>query len=235
MMPLYFGPSGRALYGVYEPAAGPMSRTGALVCPPMGAEYYHSHAVCRSLCGRLAKSGVHTLRFDYLGTGDSALEPEEVGVEDWLEDIDLAARELRDMASLSAVRLIGIRAGASLSLFALHAGHVFDGVALWDPSSLENVSLDPPSSDSASRPRALSHPPLPGLQAHLPAGSLLISTDGTFGPSAAFTEMANAGGDGLAVVRHDERRPWDEEAIAPGRVPMPIRSLQTLVEWARAE
>lgn len=233
-MPLYFGPSGRARYGVYEPAAGPISRTGALICPPMGAEYYHSHAVCRALAVRLAKAGVHTLRFDYLGTGDSALEPEDVGVRDWLEDIELAATELRDMADLTTLRLIAIRAGAGLSLVASKAGLPFDGIALWDPIPLPDVAVQGHPVGALPDPRVPSDSPFVPRPGALPEGSLLLSTDGTFEGAAAFVGMLDADDAGLAVVRHDERRPWDEEAVAPGRVPVPVRSLQTIVEWARA-
>jgi hypothetical protein len=230
MMPLYFGPSHRALYGVYEPAAGHSSRRGVVICAPMGPEYYQTHSVCRSLARRLAEAGVHTLRFDYLGTGDSALEWEDVGVEHWLEDIGLAQQELCDMAGLPTVGLIGIRAGATLSVAACKAGHDVDGVALWDPAPL--AAPVPDAGRTTTGGEVWQVNPGHGAPLRLPSNALLLTTGEHAATAAAFAERLTADRADLVVVHHDERGPWDVQAVGPGSVPIPIRSFRTLVEWA---
>lgn len=232
MMPFYFGPSARALYGVYEPAHGHASRRGIVICSPMGAEYYQTHSVCRSLARRLAEAGVHTLRFDYLGTGDSALEWEDVGVEQWLEDIELAGQELRDMAGLAAVGAIGIRAGAILSLAAVQAGQDLDRIALWDPVPLA-AGIRNGSGEETPPPGPQVDPVPDGASLRLPSPALLVTTGVLDGPAVALTERLTAACADLVAVHHAERGPWDVQAVGPGSVPMPIQSFGALVQWAR--
>lgn len=232
MMPLYFGPSGRALYGVYEPAAGPTSRRGVVICAPMGTEYYQTHSVCRSLARRLAGAGVHTLRFDYLGTGDSALEWEDVGIQDWLRDIELASEELRDMAALPTVALIGVRAGATLSVAAYQAGHDLDGIALWDPTPLPaEARRGDDDTTSPTSPHVAQ--PFDGAPLRLPSRALLVTTGVDTDPPPAWSARLATDCADLVVVHQDEPAPWDVQAVGPGSVPMPIQSFRTLVEWAR--
>lgn len=218
MMPLYFGPSARALYGVYDPAAGGLSRRGVVVCSPMGAEYYQAHSVCRSLARRLAESGIHVLRFDYLGTGDSAREMEDVRADDWLDDVELATQELRDMASLPTVGVIGIRGGGTLALAAAASGSDLDRIALWDPIPTEFTELNGFDVDPA----------------RLPSRALMVSTGQD--PEWAAKLWGPIASDRPDSVRvdHDERGPWDVQAVGPGSVPIPVGCFDTIVEWAGA-
>lgn len=218
MMPLYFGPSERALYGVYDPAVGGPSRRGVVVCAPMGVEYYQAHSVCRALARRLAESGIHVLRFDYLGTGDSARELEDVSATDWLEDVELATQELRDVASLPTVGAIGIRGGATVALAAAGNGSDLDRIAFWDPIPTDFPELNGFDGDLA----------------RLPSRVLLVSTGQD--PEAAAKLSDNLGSERPDFVRvnHDERGPWDVQVVGPGSVPMPVGCFETIVEWAAA-
>jgi pimeloyl-ACP methyl ester carboxylesterase len=87
----------------------------------------------RELAGRLAQAGFHVLRFDYFGTGDSAGESEEAELPIWLEDIDTAVEEARELADTRAVSLVGLRLGATLAaLWGSRNGELRQAV-LWAP------------------------------------------------------------------------------------------------------
>ncbi|MBP7568877.1 MAG: alpha/beta fold hydrolase [Acidobacteria bacterium] len=87
----------------------------------------------RNLAVELASAGCHVLRFDYSGTGDSSGEAADAGVEEWVEDVELAAEELREMAAVPSVALLGVRFGAALSYLASRDRREVEGLVLWDP------------------------------------------------------------------------------------------------------
>lgn len=103
------------------------------MCYPFGQEYMRAHRAFRQLANMLARNGYHVLRFDFLGTGDSARDLDAVTPRDWLQDIDFAINELRAISGVSNINVIGLRLGA---LIAGHACAARDDVAkliLWDP------------------------------------------------------------------------------------------------------
>lgn len=226
MIPLFFGPSDRALYGVYHAPAGGVSRRGVVLCYPTAeAEYYNAHRSLRTLALGLAAAGVHVLRFDYLGTGDSAGEPDLLGEADWLEDVSVAITELQDMAAIRSVGLIGLREGAALAVGAACRVSAVGRLALWDPV---------PVRDGAGPDTA----PVRDLQAVLAEESDPIRADVllvTTGPEpAAYHGLAGTLAemcDRADHVHHDESGAWDGSPSSG----LPVRSLQTLVDWARAE
>ncbi len=72
-LPLFFGDPARQLFGVYHPAAeGNAAERAVVLCAPSPQEYMPTHWAYRRLAALLAKAGVHVLRFDYFGMGDSA-------------------------------------------------------------------------------------------------------------------------------------------------------------------
>ena len=135
MTPFQFGRPGQALYGVYHAPRASVARKAAVVlCAPVAHEYMRTHIALRALAGQLARSGLHVLRFDYLGTGDSAGEPAELRLEFWLQDIGLAERELREISGAEQMSLVGLRLGATLAGAALARGiATADQLVLWDP------------------------------------------------------------------------------------------------------
>ena len=64
---------------------------------------------------RLERAGMHTLRFDYLGTGDSAGDVEQASPAQWVADVKAAVEEIQGRLPASSVTLVGLRLGATLA------------------------------------------------------------------------------------------------------------------------
>jgi len=132
---LYIGEGDDALFGWFHTADGvPVRDCVAVVCPPLGHEYVHSHRSVRYLADTLARAGVPALRFDYHGTGDSPgsdLDPGRVAR--WLADVRRAIDEARARSGRARVCLVGIRLGATLAALA-SAERAVDQLVLWGPA-----------------------------------------------------------------------------------------------------
>lgn len=133
MKPFYFGEREKALYGVYHPPVGEPRDSGVVLCYPFGIEYMEAHRAFRQLALRLSRSGFHVLRFDYYGTGDSAGDAGAGSVAQWLTDIETAVTELRDMAFVRSVSLVGFRLGGALAAMAASRLSDIEALVLWDP------------------------------------------------------------------------------------------------------
>lgn len=105
----------------------------AVICPPLFSEFARTHGALRTLAISLAESGQHVLRFDYRGTGDSFGDLEKVTTADWIEDIELAVREGREVSGCSTVQILGVRAGALLACASVGAMQDVKQLVLWDP------------------------------------------------------------------------------------------------------
>lgn len=135
MTPFYFGGRDRRLFGVYEPAISrAVRRNAAVLCYPLGEEYFHAHRPLRHLSRLLAQAGFHTLRFDYYGTGDSGGEIAEFDLCGARMDVLSAIQELKAITQVDAVALVGLRLGASLAanVAAMSPAEV-NNLVLWDP------------------------------------------------------------------------------------------------------
>lgn len=131
---LFFGESGRQLFGAYHaPPAGVAGRGAAVLCPPWGPEYLVSHRVVHRLAVRLGEAGYHVLRFDYHGTGDSAGGREEGDLATWGADASVAVDEVRDMSGFPTVAVFGIRLGAVVGWRLAQARADVHTAVLWDP------------------------------------------------------------------------------------------------------
>lgn len=109
-----------------------------LLVNPLGHEYFRNHRAFRVLADRLAQDGFTVLRFDFLGTGDSAEDLETVTLDDWIEDLSLAHAFLRQVVGEAPIHAVARRFGAALTLRALEQGRAggpfhLDRVTLWDP------------------------------------------------------------------------------------------------------
>ena len=135
VLPIRFGPAGRELVGLYQPPSGGQDRRECCVmCNPFGQEAVRSHRVFRILADRLSRAGLHVLRFDYFGTGDSAGADEDGGLAVWTEDVVRASDELTRRSSASAVAWFGLRLGATLAALASKtAARPPRRLVLWDP------------------------------------------------------------------------------------------------------
>src|SRR4030081_1104639 len=94
---IHFGAEGRPLFGFYHPPKpGPWRGVGVILSRPIGTDQTRSDRVYRPLAERLAVAGFACLRFDPFGTGDSGGDEKAEGlVRAWLDDVGLAAAELR--------------------------------------------------------------------------------------------------------------------------------------------
>ncbi len=129
----YFGPSAASLLGCYHPPQQLSRHEGVVLCNPFGQEYLRAHRSLRRLAESLAEQGYAVLRFDYRGTGDSAGDMAGVTADDWVADIQLAVRELMDVAAVSRVSLVGLRLGALLAAQAARHIPAVSRLLLWDP------------------------------------------------------------------------------------------------------
>ncbi len=131
MRPFHFGDSARPLFGLYHEPGGERPRDSAvLLCGPGPQEYMSSHWAVRKLAAALARGGFHVMRFDYSGTGDSAGETGTATLADWRSDIALAVEELRDLAGVRRIAVVGYRLGAAL---AAQAEIKVRDLVLWEP------------------------------------------------------------------------------------------------------
>jgi pimeloyl-ACP methyl ester carboxylesterase len=168
MNPFFFGSSPKQLFGIHHPPKTATAREVAiLVCYPFGDEYMRTHKAMRQLTLQLAKGGFHLLRFDYYGTGDSAGESEEGTMAQWLEDVAVAADELKETAGVSRVSLVGLRLGATLAAKAAAGRNDVDDLVLWDPIVAGAAYID----ELLLPPRYLRHLPQAPLAPDETAGS----------------------------------------------------------------
>lgn len=131
----HIGEGSEALFAAFHPAERVPKRDAVcLLCNPFGEEAMRAHRLYRVLATQLARAGYPTLRFDYLGTGDSAGEAAQVGLEGWLDSVERAAAEACRLAGTKRLIAVGLRLGGTLAALAstrrgLHLRHL----ALWDP------------------------------------------------------------------------------------------------------
>jgi pimeloyl-ACP methyl ester carboxylesterase len=134
MNPFYFGTQDRRLFGLYEAARSAKASRAVLLCHPWGNEYIHAYRAMRQLAKMLTVNGIHTLRFDYFGTGESAGDTTAGDLGGWETDIRSAIEELKDTTGVTRVSLVGLRLGAALAAnVAVQAGTEVNSLVLWDP------------------------------------------------------------------------------------------------------
>ena len=123
---VYFPAEDRRLFGWLHCAPSHSSDTGLVICKPFGYEAICGHRTFRAFAEAAAAAGFPTLRFDYLGTGDSGdIDAAADQIEAWSRDILAAVDEVRGRTGVRRVCLLGFRLGALLAtLAARSAGSV---------------------------------------------------------------------------------------------------------------
>jgi len=131
----YFGSAAQQLFGwMHRPADGSAAHLGLVVCQPFGYEAICGHRGMRRVAESAAAAGIPALRFDYLGTGDSADLASGVDqIEVWTENIVAAVRELQRLTGVGAVLLLGFRLGGSLAMLAAARCREVAGLVLVNP------------------------------------------------------------------------------------------------------
>ena len=263
MNPFYFGTGQRRLFGIYTPAqaAAGAGVRAVVLCAPWGHEYLGAHRSIRHLATLLSAAGLHVLRFDYFGTGDSAGDMRQASLDGWRSDIETAIDELKDTAGAAKVGLAGLRLGATLAAsVAAKRSRDVDALALWDPiasgekymQELVRAELEMRGvgrTDAASPPgdgveREVGGFPitpqmsldlrgidLGALQPAVAARTLAVVSD------AEFLETTRAALDGRcrapAQVEHIAAPPAWVENVSFRTGAVPVKVLQRVAEWFR--
>jgi len=133
--PLYFPSDAPRLFGwLHVPPAEKAADVGLVICKPFGSEAMCGHRSLRAFAEMAAATGVPALRFDYLGTGDSAdIDPDADQIEAWCHDVLTAVDELRRHTGVTRVCLLGFRLGALLATLAAARSDCVDGLILVAP------------------------------------------------------------------------------------------------------
>jgi uncharacterized protein len=235
MIAFYFGDRQRRLFGVYDPAEGnSIAKRGVVICHPWGNEHIFAYRTLRHLARQLSQEGVHVLRFDYYGTGDSRGATGEGDCESWCRDVETAMDELRDVTGLTKVGLIGLRLGATLAtrVAAQHA-HQIDALLLWDPVSGETTATIGATTKSSAKviggtstgtksEDIFAQINVSPTYSALPERALVLLTSNT-PPHNEFGE--------LEVERVIAEPAWSEERVITGTIP--INAVQRIVQWIK--
>lgn len=244
MNPIFFGSADRQLFGVYHAPARARGRKGVVLCYPWGQEYLRAHRAFRFLGESLAGAGVHVLRFDYWGTGDSGGDVSEADLPTWASDVELTVHELMDIADLRRVALCGLRMGAHWAARCAVEHPAVDRVVLWDPVV-----------DGVSYVRSLDQTPVSREGLHEVDGFTLTAAvrDGLASasaddftrldmPSMVLSTSEHAATDDLVsnmraldlpvTFRMVPASPaWKEENGDFGTSGMPVSALQEITQW----
>jgi pimeloyl-ACP methyl ester carboxylesterase len=250
MTPCFFGTSARRLFGIYESAApGSHGKRAAVLCNPWGSEYIYAHRSLRQLALHLCAAGIHTLRFDYYGTGDSSGEMDDGNLLGWEADIETAMEELQDISGAPRVALIGLRLGGSLAArVAARRSLNVDRLVMWAPivsgpafvqalasepagatSELAQDATAEASSVQGFALSALMRTEMQGIElepilAAPPVPSLLLALNGT--TDSALQPLAASR---LDVAGMDGSPPWTEAFSTSGLVP--VSAIQQITNW----
>jgi len=133
---VYFPSGQQLLFGwLHHPSdKNQASDAGLVICQPFGYESICAHRSVRIFAEAAAEMGVPTLRFDYLGTGDSAeIDPTADQLDAWTSDIVAAVGELQRRTGVQRVCLMGFRIGALLAALAAERCNAVDGLILVAP------------------------------------------------------------------------------------------------------
>jgi pimeloyl-ACP methyl ester carboxylesterase len=247
MTPFFFGSSRSQLFGAYDPPPAGGCR-GTVICYPLAREYLLAHQTLRYLARLLAGAGHHVLRFDYFGTGDSAGEFEEAGLERWIADIHTAIEELRDVGRVGQVTLLGLRFGGTLAAMAARGRRDVSGLVLWNPvidGADYLAELDAPVGAATTRREGECEAKgvvlTPGVRHEIagvcpssfhggPARTFLLATDETAGPDERLKAHLSSSGVNLTAEHVPEVPFWRTEWGREYRG-MPVASVRTVVEW----
>jgi pimeloyl-ACP methyl ester carboxylesterase len=253
-LPHFFGDPDQPVFGWWHAAERPRD-VAVLVCPPFGREEASCHRALRVLAIRLAAAGLPTLRFDYVGCGDSSGdESMENLTQAWSGSIDAAIDELRRLSGARRVCLVGVRLGAALgACVAARRGDVWAYASIAAVTSgrsfvreqkiLQAASVAPgsapPEADlleaggyalDASTREALAAVDLKSL-ACAPGEKMLIIDRDDMAPAGSWVEHLRSLG---AHVDHRQLPGYADMMQDPHNTRIPMQMLDALVSWLSA-
>jgi pimeloyl-ACP methyl ester carboxylesterase len=241
VQPFFFGDSARQLFGAWDPALVRSDR-GAVICHPWAREYLLAYPTLRQLALRLAGAGLHTLRFDYTGTGDSADGDEDADFGQWTLDVRAAMDELREVAQVRTMTLIGMRLGAALATRAVAGRADVERLVLWDPvcdgrAYLDSLGAAQTADGGDVAGAVLTSRLRRGIEAVVPADfaaalprTLVIDTGEAAGGCDEVARLLASGGTERLVERISDVRVWREE-WGRGGVGLGMNAVNRIVEW----
>ncbi len=132
---MFFGEKNRQLLGFHHVPTGKAKPTAVLCCHPSPQEYMRTYRAVKNLADGLSRAGMHVMRFDWSGTGDSAGRLRDARIELWQQDLTIAAEELLDLSGAHRLAIVGLRLGASIAALACVQARpvIADTFVLWDP------------------------------------------------------------------------------------------------------
>ena len=132
---LYFNSGEHRLFGwLHHSLKELKADVGVVICKPFGYEAICAHRGMRAFAEAIAAAGMPALRFDYLGTGDSAeIDPNADQVQIWTRDVLSATDELRARTGVQKICLLGFRLGALLATLAASKSNAFSALIVISP------------------------------------------------------------------------------------------------------
>ena len=220
--------------------------TAVLICGSIGYEATHAYRCLIRLADELAANGIAAFRFDYVGTGNSALDASHPDlVEHWQQNITDQVRHLRDEWGFSTVSIVAFRFGAVLTSSLLTSLDI-KNFTLWEPvtkgksfvrelRAAAQFSKDPSVSAEESLEsggfvysdetiKDLSALSLCSNSFGADFNTLLVSR----GPVAKLTADAASIGFQLEEVRNRE---FDKMVCEPHFTKLPVESIARIADW----
>lgn len=121
-------PGGRAFYVLERPES--IRDFAVLVCSPLYSEHLRNNRREVLLSRGLAARGIPTLRFHYLGVGNSDGDTADATAQSMITDVTEMGGFLAEQVGVPVTTVVATRMGATL---ATHAKLDADTYALWDP------------------------------------------------------------------------------------------------------
>ncbi|QEG22141.1 serine aminopeptidase domain-containing protein [Mariniblastus fucicola] len=143
----FFGHPESPLFGVYHrprgKAANGRSVRAAVICPSIGQEYNRTHWTLRLMANQIARKGVHVLRMDYHGIGDSAQCVDQIeSLVSWHRNILQSIEHIKRESGAETVMLVGHRFGAALAAQVARQRPDVNGIVMWEPVLCGRSYLD---------------------------------------------------------------------------------------------
>ena len=117
------------MFAVVTTPASP--ERGLVVCSPVHAEFRRNYRREIRLAHALAEAGIATIRFHYMGTGDSDGDAQSLSLKTMLADTSRAFDFLRHRAGVTDVDVLGTRLGGFVA--AQLAARIGGRLVIWEP------------------------------------------------------------------------------------------------------